>query len=141
MEKITKIDEILLYEQSSAKEDIKEVKEQFSKEQFCNFLEWNRIELAADAELRLELVTHFIEYVNSHTAIAVRNNIVHIAESAISRLTGEGYMVGTGPWDQRSTSQGSNRLAVIKANFLRWQISLANKLIKYFDEWQDKLSL
>ena len=104
-------------------------------------LEWDRLEVLSDLELR-SIVLIYIDQVlidEEQHGGRVRKLIGIFNEqkqAVIKELTGNDFLGGgiTGPWDRRSTSIGSNRLAIIRANVKRYEIRELKKIIRMLEQ-------
>jgi len=102
-------------------------------------LEWNRLEDLADLELRVRSLAG-IYYVLTHEEKHKDEQLVEVfnewKKRTIEDLVVDSFCGGSisGPWDRRSTSVGSNRLAIVQANVKRYEIRELKRVIKLLEQ-------
>jgi hypothetical protein len=123
---------ILNFWKESAETELAKVKTNINENSFSYSLEWNRLEVGALEEMKLRTVNRIIKLLRNEGNIEFFSIIEENKQKISDELTGTGFLGGgSGPWESRSTSPGSRRLAIVQANFKREEINICNELLKF----------
>lgn len=142
MEQLARLEKEIEFELEQLKEKGEKLKADIVKNPVYA-LEWNFLDDAVEVQLKETELQKMLDFLRREEKTGQPPK-TGILEAEIGRLVERlcGNTIGSvisndiqpGPWDQHSSSHGSNRLAVIKANVLAWKIQLFKTVLRRMSE-------